>query len=251
MFNYQINSDAIRAYIVLFGSLFSRVTLTREGDPFIVPISFSPKDKMIQRILTDPDIDKTVALTLPRLGYDLIDITINNSLRLQHRNIYCDKDGNRYQAPTPVTLTFMLYLLTKNAVDANYVTQQILPFFLPTLSTRVTIGPIRYTVPITLQKVSRQDDFEGPVAERRYIEWNFTFEVNAWLPGALIGDATSYITQIEVDAVVEKPRGRTMITIRPGLTSDGQPTSNASASIDRNDIKPEDNYGYIVEVRDE
>jgi len=37
------------------------------------------------------------------------------------------------------------------------------------------------------------------------------------------------------------------ITVTPGLTANGQPTSNASLSIDYNNINADDNYDFIVE----
>ena len=42
------------------------------------------------------------------------------------------------------------------------------------------------------------------------------------------------------------------LTIRhePGLTANGQPTSNASLSVDATYIYPDDDYGYITTITD-
>jgi hypothetical protein len=41
-----------------------------------------------------------------------------------------------------------------------------------------------------------------------------------------------------------------IITVSPGLTANGEPTSNASLTIDKNLIKSTDNYGFIIDFEE-
>ena len=67
----------IRKITVAFGDLFNNITLVRynpddsEQERFIVPIDYATKELYVMRIQGDPNLDKKVMMTLPRMSYEL------------------------------------------------------------------------------------------------------------------------------------------------------------------------------------
>ena len=71
-----------RKAVVLFGRLFDDIILVRknsqtgkEMNRFQVPIVYSPKEKMVTRLFSDPDLLKTVQVILPRMGFEITGVT--------------------------------------------------------------------------------------------------------------------------------------------------------------------------------
>ena len=70
-----------RKAVVLFGRLFDDITLVRKNDQtgeetnrFLVPIIYSPKEKMVTRIFSDPDLTRQLQVILPRMGFEITGI---------------------------------------------------------------------------------------------------------------------------------------------------------------------------------
>ena len=69
---------ALRKYVIGFGNLFNDITLVRynpdysEAQRMIVPIVYAPKEDYVNRIETDPHLDKKTQITLPRMSFELL-----------------------------------------------------------------------------------------------------------------------------------------------------------------------------------
>ena len=67
----------IRKITVAFGNLFNNITLVRynpdesEQERFVVPIDYAAKELYVQRLTFDPNLDKKVQMTLPRMSYEM------------------------------------------------------------------------------------------------------------------------------------------------------------------------------------
>src|SRR5690606_8469826 len=115
-----------------------------------------------------------------------------------------------------------------------------------------------YDIPLILSSVTQTDSYEGSFKERRVIIWTLTFTLKGWMFGAT--RAASVIKQVEVNYMI--PSGPVdqatptntsplvELVITPGLTVDGNPTSNSAISIDKNLIESDDNYGYIIDFQE-
>jgi len=73
-----------------------------------------------------------------------------------------------------------LYVLAKNQDDGLQIMEQILPYFQPEYT--VTITPVdgfayKQDVPIVLQSVAIQDDYEGDYITRRALIYQFDFNM--------------------------------------------------------------------------
>ena len=68
----------IRKLVVGFGNLFKDITLVRyngdnsEAERFVVPIAYAAKEMYVQRLESDPDLDKKVSTTLPSFEKNII-----------------------------------------------------------------------------------------------------------------------------------------------------------------------------------
>jgi hypothetical protein len=111
-------------------------------------------------------------------------------------------------------------------------------------------------IPTVLSQVASQDTWEGNFTDRRYITWTLTFTMHAYLFGPIKKSKiikkviNNILFNADIDSVL--PQDATLIdetiTVTPGLTVNGTPTSNASQSIDYSEIDWNDDYGYIVDI---
>ena len=93
------------------------------------------------------------------------------------------------RAPVPYNLDISMYILTKTQEDALQIVEQILPYFNPEYTLSVKVIPETNTlldVPVVLNSVSVQDDYEGDFQTRRFVTYTlqFTMKVNVFGPVA-------------------------------------------------------------------
>ena len=79
MFGY-FSHGLIRKYVIVFGSLFNDLIIQRNNNgsrmqTLAVPIAYGPKQKFLVRLETDPNLDREIAISLPRLGFELTGIS--------------------------------------------------------------------------------------------------------------------------------------------------------------------------------
>lgn len=69
--------SSIRKYVILFGTLFNNIKITRTDNTgkvtslMKVPIGYGPKDKMLTRVIQDPNIDRQTAIQLPIMSFEI------------------------------------------------------------------------------------------------------------------------------------------------------------------------------------
>ena len=76
MFGQTWYFSTIRKYVILVGTLFNDIHITRtdkngnQTQLIKVPITYGPKDKMLARTIQDPNIDRqTATLPLPMISF--------------------------------------------------------------------------------------------------------------------------------------------------------------------------------------
>ena len=165
--------EVIRKTIIGFGTLFNNMIVKHQDangtivDEKRVPLAYGPAAKFIARLEQQPDLNKMVAITLPRMSFEMTSIAYDSSRKAGITQTFKAVDGNKLKKvfmPVPYNIGFELSLLTKLNDDALQVVEQILPFFQPSFSITVdlvsSIGEKR-DIPITLTNVTFQDDYEG------------------------------------------------------------------------------------------
>lgn len=195
--------STIRKCLVAFGALFTNIQIERtdkEGNVqkiIEVPISYGNKEKWLARINEDPNLDKRVLVSLPRIGFELTDFAYDGSRKLnkmtQMTQLKSD-DPNAVGAvatmytPVPWNLGFSVYIMTKTQDDALRIIEQILPFFTPGYTVTINAVPemgIKQDIPVVLNGVSYEDNAaEGTMEERREIKYvlGFTMKAELWGP---------------------------------------------------------------------
>lgn len=271
MFESQYFHGTVRRYIVLFGTLFNEIYIKRydnngnQINSFKVPLTYEEKDKMIARNNQDPNIDRAAAVVWPYMSFNLNSITYDADRKLLTigRAPYISADAqyaNYVYNPVPYNFDFELNIATKTVEDGHKIVEQILPYFTPdwTVTIRIIDDPVVVTdVPTILNSTKPYDNYNGQFPDRRYIIWtlNFTMKGNLYGPvnkSKIIKKAISNIytnsnSQLSMaNSVASATVIDERITVQPGLTSNGKPTSNLAQSVDYSIINWDDDFGYIV-----
>ena len=187
-----------RKAVVLFGRLFDDITLVRKNDQtgeetnrFLVPIIYSPKEKMVTRIFSDPDLLRQVQVILPRMGFEITGITYDatrkqNSLLRGAKSNTSTHVTSMYMG-VPYDINFQLNIYARNIDDGTQIVEQILPFFNPDFTVTTNMIPdlgFLKDVPIILNNISNDIQYEGDFDTVRYVNWtlNFTMKMNYYGP---------------------------------------------------------------------
>jgi hypothetical protein len=113
-------------------------------------------------------------------------------------------------------------------------------------------------VPIILNGVEFDDRYDGDFKDRQSIIWTLNFTLKGYLYGpskssSIIKFANTdfYIPNVP-DGYLINAVGNTkpsvLIQNTPGLTANGQPTSNVSLSISPLNILATDSFGYVTVI---
>ena len=199
--NYFYHS-CVKNVITIFGAIFSDIYIKRStGDGYEfqeikVPLSYAPKQRALVRLKQNPNIDvKQAEITLPRLAYEIVSMNYDPARKIsptsQSRNMQQNQPNNNYanhmNSPTPYDVHINLYAYAKNQDDALQIVEQIFPFFNPDLNVTINAVPemnFVENIPIILDSVSYEDDYEGNMETRRAIIWtlSFTAKMNFYGP---------------------------------------------------------------------
>ena len=190
----------IRKLVVGFGNLFDDITLVRynpdqtEAERFIVPIAYATKEKYVQRLEGDANLDKKVQMTLPRMSFEMNGLTYDAS-RKQNTNIknFSNASGtvkSQYN-PVPYNFDFSLYIYVRNVEDGTQIIEHILPYFTPDYTIKLNLIPemgIIKEVPVVLNGTSYEVEYEGVRdSDPRLIIWTLNFTVKGFIFGASSG----------------------------------------------------------------
>ena len=210
MFGTYFYHQTSRKMVVAFGSLFNNIEVRRTDssdavtEVIKIPLSYGPKDKMLVRISQDPSLNPKVALTVPRMGFELTSMTYDGARKLntRGRNVKKGTTGLKKQYnPVPYNWDFSLYVFVKNAEDGTQILEQILPFFTPDFTVPMTLVSgmtVKMDVPLVLNSVTSEDSYEGDFATRRSIIWTLSFVMKGFLYPS-VTDNAAVITSSVVD----------------------------------------------------
>ena len=187
MFESSFYHQHIRNSIVGFGNLFSKIKIQRMNNGVVeqtiaVPIAYAQKDKWVQSIDQNPNGDGQTYASIPRLAFEVLGYSYDSQRKINRQNkISCVfEDGRKATfAPSPWNIDLALYFATKNQEDGLQILEQILPAFNPEFTIQVKTIPslnIVSDVPIILNSVTVQDDYEGDLEMRRFVVHTLTFQ---------------------------------------------------------------------------
>ena len=185
----------IRKLVVAFGSLFNDIQVVRynkdvnkAGQIFKVPLSYGPKEKYLTRITSDPDLTKSIATLVPRISFEMTGMSYDPSRKKMStiRNFGLDSNNSLVTqfAPVPYDFDFSLSIYVRNTEDGTQIIEQILPFFTPDFTVSVNFIPSlsqKYDLPIKLESVSTNIDYEGETSTTRLIIWDLTVTLKGYI----------------------------------------------------------------------
>lgn len=180
----------IRKCIIAFGNLFNNIEierLTSTGNiqkTIKVPLAYAPRQKFLARIDQLPVAEeRNVQVVLPRMSFELMRVEYDPSRKLAstQQNRYVTGSNNiltTQYVPVPYNIYINLYVYSKNSDDALQVVEQILPYFNPDFNLTIKAVPdlnIKHDIPIILNNVDFNDNYDGEFTERRAIVWTLSF----------------------------------------------------------------------------
>ena len=262
MFGHTYYHSIIRKYIIMFGTMFNDIDVQRFNaagariQTLRVPIAYGPKEKFLVRLSQDPNFDRDVAITLPRMSFEITSMQYNSSRKLPSTNknvyTYSDKDKLKYQyTPVPFDINIALSVFVKNADDGVQILEGILPFFTPECTNTINLIPelkLKMDVPVVFQDISTEDTYDGDFSTRRALIHTLNFVVKGYLFGPIRnqGVIKRAITTTNIETTDGLNSSISSITrTTPGLTANGTPTAVASNSVGLDNIDSDDDFGFI------
>ena len=267
MFGDQYYNGVIRKYVIAFGSLFNDIVIQRRNtagqriQSIQVPIAYGPKEKFLVRLRADPNLSQQVALTLPRMGFEITALTYNGARKLSSslRNVSINTaDNNKVKSqyvPVPYDITFALSIMCKNADDGAQILEQIVPYFRPEFTLNIRLIPelnIVVDTPVVLQDISIEDTYEGNFEERRALVHTLNFSMKGYLYGP--SSKTGLIKRSQVfffqdTAADVGPIER--LTVSPAQHANGAPMNipgNTESSVALSSIAANSDYGFASDI---
>ena len=219
MLGQQFYHETIRKIIVAFGTTFNNVQLVRKDNSgnltqsMKVPLAYGPKEKFLVRLRADPDLSSKVAITLPRIGFEIQNLAYDGTRKLSRVQKFKKVNtGNNTRTldtqfmPVPYNLDIVLYVLAKQSDDALQIVEQILPYFQPdytiTVNDMADMG-IKRDVPIILNSISYEDNYQGDFEQRRALIYTMNFTCKFYLYGPVT--SSNIIRTVQADQYTDMP----------------------------------------------
>jgi len=203
--------EIIRKTIVGFGTLFNNIYIRHEKkdgstlDETKVALSYGPMQKFLAKIEEQAQLTKSIATTLPRMSFEMTSIQYDPTRKSSVTQTFKASDGSNLKKvymPVPYNIGFELSIFTKLNDDALQIVEQILPFFQPSFNLTVdlvsSIGE-KKDIPIILDNISFQDNYEGNFSTRRALIYTLNFTAKTYLFGPIAESTDGLIRKVQVD----------------------------------------------------
>ncbi len=249
----------IRKAIIAFGTIFNDINIERKNSAgaiaqsMRVPLAYSTKQKFLTRIARVPDATTRgeVALTLPRMGFEIIGLNYDPARKTQvinkNKAVGTGDDVNTVRVSfnsTPYNMSLALYIFAKNQDDGLQCLEQVIPYFNPDFNVTINDLPemgIKRDIKITLDNVGYEDEYEGEFANRLSVVWtlNFTMRLNFYSNVANADVIKKAIATVYND---------TNMTLN---TETNASKATLTASVNPLNATPSDTYTFLEEFDEE
>ena len=204
--------EIIRKTIISFGTLFNDLNIKHKDSSggvvsqLKVPLAYGPTQKFLARLEQQANLDKPVQITMPRMSFEMTSIAYDSTRKSGITQTFRAVDGNdkmkKVFMPVPYNIGFELSILAKLNDDALQIVEQILPYFQPSFNITVdlveSIGEKR-DIPVVLNSVNFQDDYEGDFSTRRALIYTLRFTAKTYLFGPVAENPEGLIRKVQVD----------------------------------------------------
>ena len=203
--------EILRKTVIGFGTLFNNINIRHKdasGTNFSVlkvPLAYGPMQKFLARIQQQPDLDREIAITLPRLSFELQGLQYDPTRKTGIAQTFLSTGSGKAKKvymPVPYNIGFELSIMAKLSDDALQILEQIIPYFQPSFNITVnlisSIGE-KKDIPIVLESINYSDQYEGGFDSRRVIIYTLSFTAKTYLFGPVADDPAGLIKKVDVD----------------------------------------------------
>ena len=228
-------NETIRKTVIAFGTLFNNIKIKKfasDGKAISqikVPVAYGPMQRFLARIEQQANFDDNVAITLPRISFEITSYAYDPSRKSSPITKFTGKGSDKTKhkkifLPVPYEIGFRLSFATKLQDDALQIVEQILPHFQP--SYNVTVNMLegveeKRDIPFTLANVSFSDEYEGDFSTRRFIQYDLDFVAKTYFYSEIPTDESGIIKKVQVDysTAIKAPRAQ-RYTVVPQAVKD-------------------------------
>jgi len=211
MFEYFYN-EIFRSVIIGFGSLFNGIEIQHKNSDddtvsvIKVPLAYGPTQKFLARMQQEADLNRPVQITLPRMSFEFIGLQYDPGRKSTQTQTIINQtpDGaslKRNYMPVPYNMRFQLSIMTKLNDDMLQIIEQILPYFQPAYNLPINfLGNLKEKrdIPIQLDGISMEDDYEGNFDTRRALIYTLDFTAKVYLYGPISDISGDIIRKVSV-----------------------------------------------------
>jgi len=206
--------EIIKKTVIGFGTLFNEIHIRHSnssGDGISdikVPLAYGPMQKFLARLEQQPELNQPVQIVLPRMSFEMTSIRYDSGRKTGITQTFKASDSSdndkikKVYMPVPYNIGFELNILSKLNEDALQIVEQILPFFQPAFNITVdlldSIGE-KKDIPVVLDSISFQDDYEGDFSTRRVLIYTLNFTAKTYIFGPISESSEGLIKKVQVD----------------------------------------------------
>ena len=254
--------EIIRKTVIAFGTLFNDIHVRHDdqaGNPISdikVPVAYGPRQKFLARITQQAELNKATQITLPRMSFEITSIQYDSSRKAGITQTFKapNKDNDdkltKVFMPVPYNIGFDLNILVKLQDDGLQILEQILPFFQPAFTLSIdlvkSIGEKR-DVPMVLNNISQQDDYEGDFSTRRALIYTLSFTAKTFMFGHISNTPEGLIRKVQLDYYSDSNTRTAKRVQRYTVAAKAKKDYNEDNVIDTKDdplIEPGDDFGF-------
>ena len=206
MFEYFYN-EILRKTIISFGTLFNGLTIKQEGSTVKVPLAYGPTQKFLARLEQAPNLSQATQISLPRMSFEFTGLTYDSSRKVTTTQTIAVKnpddgtDIKKVFMPVPYNMQFELAIMCKLNDDALQIVEQILPYFQPQYNLTINLVSLineKKDVPVVLENITMDDQYEGDFASRRVLLYTLRFTSKTYLFGPVTSASKDIIKTASV-----------------------------------------------------
>jgi len=262
MFDYFYN-EILRRTIISFGTLFNNISIkhTDASDNVVsvvkVPLAYGPTQKFLARLEQSPDLNKPTAITLPRMSFEFTGLTYDPQRKVTTTQQFTVKDPTngsetkKSYMPVPYNMQFELSVMAKLNDDMLQIVEQILPYFQPAYNLTIELVESikeKRDVPIVLENITMQDDYEGDFTSRRVLLYTLRFTAKTYLFGPVSSATTDIIRRATVSYLTGTDTSNT--TRELSYTSTPRAIKNYTGDVVTNISSDITSTNTVIEVDD-
>ena len=203
--------EILRKTVISFGTVFNDIRIRHtnsDGSPLSemrVPLAYGPVQKFLARLDQQPDLNKATTMSLPRMSFETTNIVYDPTRKAGITQTFKASDGTNLRKvymPVPYNVGFELNIMTKLNDDALQIVEQILPYFQPSFNLTVDLIKVigeKRDIPVVLDNISFQDDYEGDYETRRALIYTLNFTAKTYLFGPVADTSDGLIKKVQVD----------------------------------------------------